>query len=83
MDSITTIAAAVMGALAKAGGWALRQWKDGRARRACAALLARNPRGAGLVFHIEPEDLEAARWGERQGLLGITKSFDGWSIFRK
>lgn len=92
MDSITRAGewagavAAIVGVLAY-GPKAVRaavQWRrERRLERRCRELMWENPNGVGMVFHLEPEDLEAARWGERHKLLGIARSFDGWSIFRK
>lgn len=92
MDLITrvggwaTAVAAIGGVLAYGvkGTRAAARWRrERRLEGQCRAILARNPNGLGVVFHIEPEELEAAQWGERRGLLGIARSLDGWSIFRK
>jgi hypothetical protein len=62
------------------GGRVLVGWWNGlRLGRHCRALLARCPNGP-VVVRIQPEDLEAARCGERRGLLRTARSFERTNI---
>ena len=83
LSELAAVVVAVIGAvtLVRAIGHRLHEH---RLKRACLSLLARHPPGVGLIFPIRPDEVAAARWGERHGWLGVRVSPDGhWSIYRK
>jgi hypothetical protein len=83
LGELAAVVVALIGAVASLR-FVSRRHRERRLERECIAILRRYPRGVGLVLPIRPEELDAARWGERQGWIGVRQSSEGsWSVFRK